>query len=83
MSENEWHDTSKDLILKRGELLFYCQFDGFDLSRSVRLVQAEKMPELMQYMEKISGVVNCVNQTFSLFSEIEKVRPKSLLECKK
>lgn len=79
----EWHDTSKDLILKRGEPLFYCQFDGFDPSRTVKLLQTEKTPELLQYMEKISGVVNYVNQTFSLFSEVEKVRPKSLLDVKK
>ena len=36
---------------------------------------AEKTPELMHYMDQISGVVNYVNQTFSLFAEVEKVRP--------
>ncbi|TQR62780.1 hypothetical protein E2K52_08805 [Acinetobacter sp. RF14B] len=76
----EWHDTSKDLILKRGEPLFYCQFDGFDPSRTIKLIQAEKTPELMSYMDQISGVVNYVNQTFSLFNEVEKVRPKKLLK---
>lgn len=34
----------------------------------------------LQYMERISGVVNYVNQTFSLFSEVEKVRPKKILK---
>lgn len=43
------------------------------------MIQAEKTPELMQYMEQISGVVNYVSQTFSLFGEVEKVRPQSLL----
>lgn len=76
----EWHDTSKDLILKRGEPLFYCQFDGFDPSRSVKLQQAEKTPELLHYLEQISGVVNYVNQTFSLFNEVEKIRPQRLLK---
>ena len=76
----EWHDTSKDLILKRGEPLFYCQFDGFDPSRTVKLVKAEKTSDLLQYMEQISGVVNYMNQTFSLFSELEKVRPLTLLK---
>jgi hypothetical protein len=79
----EWYDTSKDLILKRGEPLFYCQFDGYDPSRTMKLIQAEKTPELIQYMEQISGVVNYVNQTFSLFCEIEKVRPKKLLKMDK
>lgn len=76
----EWHDTSKDLILKRGEPLFYCQFDGFDPSRTVKLILAEKTSELIQYMEQISSVVNYVSQTFSLFSEMEKVRPKILVK---
>ena len=75
----EWHDTKKDLILKRGEPLFYCQFDGFDPSRTIRLIQAEKTPELIQYMDQISGVVNYVNQTFSLFNHLELIRPKKLL----
>ncbi|RSO35343.1 hypothetical protein [Acinetobacter lactucae] len=79
----EWYDTSKDLILKRGEPLFYCQFDGYDPSRTMKLIQAEKTPELIQYMEQISGVVNYVNQTFSLFCEIEKVRPEKLLKMDK
>ena len=63
-----------------GEPLFYCQFDGFDLSRTVKLVQAEKTPELLQYMEQISGEVNYVKQTFSLFGDMEKVRPKRVLK---
>ena len=75
----EWHDTSKDLILKRGEPLFYCQFDGYDPSRTIKLIQTEKTPELMQYMDQISGVVN---QTFSLFKEVEKVRPTKLIQSK-
>ena len=62
----EWHDTSNVLILKRGESLFYCQFDGVDPSRTVNMIQAEKTPELMQYMEQISGVVNYMSQEFSL-----------------
>lgn len=76
----EWHDTTQDLILKRGDPLFYCQFDGFDPSRTTKLIQAEKTPELLQYMEQIAGVVNYVNQTFSLFKAAEKMRPKSLVQ---
>lgn len=38
---------------------------------------------MMHYMGQISGVVNYVNQTFSLFSEVEKVRLKYLLELKR
>ena len=38
---------------------------------------------MMHYMGQISGVVNYVNQTFSLFSEVEKVRLKYLLKLKR
>jgi hypothetical protein len=37
---------------------------------------------MMHYMDQISGVVNYVNQTFSLFSEVEQVRPTKLIQSK-
>jgi hypothetical protein len=79
----EWHEPHKDLILKRGEPLFYVQFEGTDPSRAVQLVEAEKTPELAAYLEKLSGVVNYVNQTFSLFKAAEALRPKRLLVPRK
>jgi hypothetical protein len=75
----EWHEPAKDLVLRRGEPLFYVQFEGMDPSRAVQLVEAEKTTELTAYLEKLSGVVNYVNQTFSLFKAAEAVRPKKLL----
>lgn len=78
----EWHEPEKDLILKRGEPLFYVQFEGLDPSRPVQLVEAERTPELAAYMEKIGGVVNYVNQTFGLFKAAEALRPKKLLVAK-
>lgn len=78
----EWHEPEKDIILKRGEPLFYCQFEGDDPSRAVQVVEAEKTPELQAYLEKIGGVVNYVNQTFSLFKAAEAMRPAKLLKPK-
>jgi hypothetical protein len=78
----EWHDTSKDLVLRRGEPLFYCQFEAEGPDRPVQVVEAERTPELNAYMEQISGVVNYVNQTFSLFKAAEAVRPAKLLTPK-
>jgi hypothetical protein len=46
------------------------------------MVEAERTPELDAYMEKLSGVVNYVNQTFSLFQAAEAIRPPSLLKPK-
>ena len=75
----EWHEPERDLILKRGEPLFYCQFEGVGPERPVQLVEAVKTPELLAYLDKISGVVNYVNQTFGLFKAAEAIRPAKLL----
>lgn len=75
----EWHDIKKDIVLKRGEPLFYVQFEGDGADRPVQLVETEKTPELTAYLEKISGVVNYVNQTFSLFKAAEDIRPHRLV----
>ena len=75
----EWHDTERELKLARGEPLFYCQFETVPQDRPVQLVEAERTPELNEYLEHISGVVNFVNQTFSLFRTAEERRPKTLL----
>jgi len=78
----EWHDTSKDLILRRGDPLFYVQFEARDPSRTVQLIEAELTPELSGYVEAISGAVNYVSQTFSLFKSAEAMRPRKLLKAK-
>lgn len=75
-------DQQKIEELALAKHIIYCQFDGYDPSRTIKLLQAEKTPELLQYMDQISGVVNYVNQTSSLFKEVEKVRPKILLSKK-
>jgi hypothetical protein len=46
------------------------------------MVEAEKTPDLVAYLEKISGVVNYVNQTFSLMKSAEQMRPARLLKPK-
>ena len=75
----EWHDTSKDLILKRGEPLFSVRFEGPDPSAPVRLVEASKTPELESYMSSITGVSEIVGQTYSLFKTARERRPAKLL----
>jgi hypothetical protein len=78
----EWHEPEKDIILRRGEPLFYVQFEGEGPDRPVQVVETVKTPELTGYLEKISGVVNYVNQTFSLFKAAEDLRPKRLVTPK-
>jgi hypothetical protein len=79
----EWHDLSKDLILKRGEPWFYVRFEGGDPSAQVRLIEAEKTPELESYIASISDVTNYVNRTFSLMKTARERRPAKLLTPKK
>ncbi len=79
----EWHEPEKDIVLKRGEPLFYCQFEGDHPERPVQLVEAERTAELATYMAQIGGAVNYVSQTFSLFKAAEELRPKRLLVAKK
>ena len=82
MGAVEWHDVTTPLILRRGEPLFYCQFEGTAPDRPIQMVEAERTPELEAYMDKLSGVVNYVNQTFSLFQAAEAMRPPTLLKPK-
>jgi hypothetical protein len=75
----EWHDLSKDLILKRGEPLFYVHFEGPDPAAPVRMIEAKKTPELMTFIDSITGVTEWVTQTYSLFENARERRPKRLL----
>ncbi|HEX4692914.1 hypothetical protein [Sphingomonas sp.] len=75
----EWHDTAKDLILRRGEPLFYVRFEGPDPAAPVRLIAAKKTPELESHMASITGVSEIVGQTYSLFKNARERRPAKLL----
>jgi hypothetical protein len=75
----EWHDTTKDLILRRGEPLFSVRFEGPDPAAHVRLVEATKTPELESFMSSITGVTELVGQTYSLFKNARERRPAKLL----
>jgi hypothetical protein len=75
----EWHDTTQDLILKRGQPWFYVQFETNPQDRSVSIVEAALTPELEKFMDHTSAAVNYVNQSFSLFKDAERVRPETLL----
>lgn len=76
----EWHDTDKPLKINRGDPLFYATFETLPQDRSVSLSEVEVTPELTDYMELISGAVNYVNQTFSLFEAAEAQRPARLVQ---
>lgn len=74
----EWHDTGKDLIVKRGDPLFYCQFEADGPDRAIQLV-ASSAPPRSRPLKMMTGVSGLVNQTFSLFRAAEAARPENLL----
>ncbi|MEM7189320.1 MAG: hypothetical protein AAF439_06890, partial [Pseudomonadota bacterium] len=78
----EWHDVNKPLKLSRGEPLFYCLFETEPADRPVQVIEAERTPELNEYLDLITGAVNYVNQTFSLFKQAEDRRPDRLVKAK-
>jgi len=75
----EWHDPSRPIRIARGDPLFYVTFETMPQDRGVAVVEAERTPQLTEYMDLISGAVNYVNQTFSLFEAAEARRPAKLV----
>ena len=51
--------------------------------RPIQLIEAERTPALAAYLDSLSGVVNYVSQTFSLFQAAEELRPPRLLTPKR
>ena len=78
----DWHDTDRPLKLSRGEPLFYALFETEPQDRPVQMIEAKRTPELDEYLDLVSGAVNYVNQTFSLFKQAEERRPASLVTPK-
>ena len=78
----EWHDVRKPLKIARGEPLFYCLFETTPQDRAVQMIEAVRTPELTEYLDLVSGAVNYVNQTFSLFKQAEERRPAVLVKGK-
>ena len=78
----EWHDVDKPLKLSRGEPLFYALFETEPQDRPVQVIEAARTKELDEYLELVSGAVNYVNQTFSLFKQAEERRPAKIVTPK-
>lgn len=78
----EWHNLEKEIRIKRGQPLFYCQFEFDSPERNFQLFEAERTEELDTYLRQISAAVNYVNQTFSLFKQAKEIRPQALLKKK-
>lgn len=76
----EWHDTQKDLILKRGMSWFYIFFETEHPDQRIKLVPAENTDALKEYRRGLADVVKYTSNTFSLFDTAAARRPKTLLK---
>ncbi len=76
----EWCDIGRDLILKRGDPWFYVLFETRNVTRRVRLVEAQLTPELSRYLAGVKNVVHFTNKTFSLFNTAKERRPPKLIK---
>jgi hypothetical protein len=62
----EWHELSKDLVLRKGEPWFYVMFEGKNPSEQIELLEAVDTPELQKYKASLEDVVKFVSNPFSL-----------------
>ena len=76
----EWHDLSKDLVLKKGEPWFYLTFEHDDPDRDLEFVEAINTPELIAYRESLTDVVKFVFNPFGLKERALERRPPVLLK---
>jgi hypothetical protein len=75
----EVHDRSRPLILRRGDPWFIARFESSDPSEVIDVVEAQTTREIEEYFTQVDGITTYVNQTFSVFKEAWKRRPKKLL----
>lgn len=75
----EWHDVGRELVLRRGDPWFYVTLETPDPNHSVRLVEAERTPELVAYMREIAGNGSGTNPALSPRRTTRSRRPKRLL----
>ncbi|MCB1739077.1 MAG: hypothetical protein KDK91_01805 [Gammaproteobacteria bacterium] len=78
----EWHDTQRDLRLRRGEPWFYVWFETEQPQRRVRLLEAQMTDALREYCNGLDGAAAHVNQTYALFRTASQRRPTQLLHKK-
>ena len=78
----EWHQTGKELVLKRGEPWFYLRFEIEDPSRPIRLIEAEATPELQEYCSGLERSDSFVEDSEALLEVAAARRPAKLLKKK-
>ena len=79
----EWVDKKKDLIFKRGDPWFYVFFESNNPNDQIKMIMADNTDELKEYRKGIADTVKYTSNSFGLFEEAKKRRPKKLLKERK
>ncbi|MBD1152821.1 hypothetical protein IDH08_05545 [Pelagibacterales bacterium SAG-MED22] len=79
----EWVDKEKDLIFKRGDPWFYVFFESKNPNDQIKLIMADNTDDLKEYRKGIADTVKYTSNSFGLFEEAKKRRPKKLLKERK
>jgi len=73
----EWMDTSKDIVIKRGEPLLYVRFNT---DKNVKLEKIERTPKLIELVNRNDNVKSLVkNMSYHVMLVAGRTRPKRLL----
>lgn len=79
----QWVDLDRCVEIRRGEPLFYVRFQPRLRDQRVRLIEAERTPELLTFLDAIRSVPAYANNTFSLFGRAAEIRPPRLVRARR
>lgn len=75
----QWLEPGRDILVRRGDPLFYVRFYPETRDRGVRLVETERTRELESFIAAIRDVTESASQTYSLFPRAAEMRPPRLV----
>lgn len=75
----QWLDPGRDILVRRGDPLFYLRFYPRDRERPVRLIESQRTRELDSFIAAIRDVTESASQTYALFPRAAEMRPPRLV----
>ena len=75
----QWIDVERNILIRRGEPLFYLRFFPNERNKGVRLVECERTRELESFMASVRDVTEMVEGSYSLFARAAELRPPKLV----
>ncbi len=78
----QWTDPNREILIERGQPLFYVRFLAEQRDRKIRLVEAERTRELENFLSSVRDVTGLVDRSFGLQGRAAELRPRKLLVAK-